>query len=139
MAVALGSLLSACACTQIGCANQIRFHPAVDLAVETPYEVTACLDAVCASATLIASDPDDGAIVDRLSLWAGADEVVFDLGDGDLSGARQLTFTIQDRNGVALAEFEDTVELGSTQPNGPMCGPTCWGAEIALEAAPQEP
>jgi hypothetical protein len=136
---ALASLLVGCACTAIGCANQLRFHPAFDIVLGTTYEITVCLDATCSSASLVTDDPSSAASVDRLSLWPDTDRIEYDLGPGNLGGVHRVTFTISEAGGGVLSVFDDTVELQSSQPNGPFCDPTCWGLDIGLEAAVQAP
>lgn len=138
-AVGLASILAACGCSAAGCANQVRFHPAVDLTLGTAYEVIACLDEMCSTATLITDDLGTAALADRLALWPEADQIDFDIGSGDLGGAHHVSFAIRDADGVLLASFDDSIELESSQPNGPFCEPTCWGLDIGMEPAADGP
>lgn len=125
------ALLAGCACTQEGCDNRIRFNPGVDLEPSIPYEVEACLDGSCQHAILTAGDDGRAAVVGALSLWADGDYIDLALGDGDLDGPHAIAFSVTDEAGRSLATQERQVELTRTQPNGALCPPTCWSAELS--------
>jgi hypothetical protein len=43
--------------------------------------------------------------------------------------------TVLDRHGAALIHLREAVRLTKFEPNGRACGPTCYGAELKLDAA----
>jgi hypothetical protein len=127
--------MAGCACTAIGCNNQLQFNASFDLVPGAPYEVRVCFDERCEEAVLEASStPFERAGMDgSLSLWAGDDRIEFAIGSGDFSGSHHVTFVLNDAEGREIAALDDTVELTKTEPNGGWpCGPTCWSADFEI-------
>jgi hypothetical protein len=53
------------------------------------------------------------------------------IGDGDFSGRHDVSFSVRDASGTVIAEFNDSIALTRSEPNGGWpCGPTCWSAEV---------
>ena len=127
------ALLTGCACSVEGCANAIHFRPQVDLERNVAYDVEACMDGDCNRATLNVDGPltQTGAMGGSLTLWEDDDRVELAIGDGDFSGRHDVSFSILDASGTVIAEFNDSIELTRSEPNGGWpCGPTCWAAEV---------
>ena len=127
------ALLTGCACSVEGCANAIHFQSQVDLERNVAYDVEACLDGDCNRATLNVDGPltQTGAMGGSLPLWEDADRVELAIGDGDFSGMHDVSFSIRGSSGTVIAEFNDSIELTRSEPNGGWpCAPTCWSAEV---------
>lgn len=133
-ALAIAALLTGCACSAAGCANQLRFRIGADLIPRTAYEVMLCLDdEPCQTATLIAPDGSTGASAGDLWLWTHDDTVVLELGDGPFTSSHQVRFSVLDEGGEAIARLDGPIELVETRPNGAFCEPTCWSADYGLK------
>lgn len=116
------------ACTLIGCESQVTFELSVDLAPGTTYEVEACIDGDCASATV--EVPQAGlATSGRFTVDAGRDALTLRLPDGDYGGAHGVTLSVAGSDGV-LVTVQNEVEFERLQPNGPRCEPVCWQATV---------
>lgn len=128
----VAAILTACACSAVGCDNRIRFLPELDLQRGMDYEVEACLDERCEHATLNVDGPatQTADVEGALTLWEDADRVELAIGDGDFGGSHAVSFVILDSAGVTIAEFAGEVELTPSQPNGAFCQPTCWSAQV---------
>jgi hypothetical protein len=127
------ALLAGCGCTQVGCANAIRYDPSIDLERDTVYDVEACIDGDCqqGSFEVVGPGTERGDVDGALALWADEDHVDLALGEADFSGSHSVSFTLRDAAGEVLAQFDDTIELTKSEPNGGWpCGPTCWSADI---------
>ena len=119
-------------CTQAGCESGVRFTLAQDLLAETEYQVVACVDDRCAEGVLEVGPNTDGSD-GPLSLAIGdTDTVFYSLGQLELNGEHQVALRVQAADGELLAEWEGLAEFERTQPNGPMCEPTCWLAEVRV-------
>ena len=127
-------VLAGCACTQIGCNNQITFALPFEVQPDVGYAVLACIDERCSDAvlTIDGGDLQRAAISGDLSLSADTDRLELHLGDGDLQGSHHVTLSFRDDAGASVATFEDEVELAPSQPNGSFCGPVCWSAQVDL-------
>ena len=123
------AFLAGCACTQVGCDNRLRFHPGIDLQLQSAYAVEACIDGSCTQAVL-EQVGDAWDIEGGLTLRADEDTVDLAVGDGDFGGTHAVTFTVRDGSDAVLATFDGSIELTRSEPNGPFCGPTCWSADI---------
>ncbi len=127
---ALAALLSACACTQIGCDNRVEFHLARDLVAGSAYDVEACVDDDCGRATLtVATEADLMTGADGLQAWVDDDRIVLKLEQSDLAEARDVSLVVRDADQV-VAEFAGTASFSKSTPNGVLCGPTCWHSVI---------
>ncbi|HSI99309.1 MAG TPA: hypothetical protein VLA59_02865 [Patescibacteria group bacterium] len=119
-------------CTDAGCESGVQFT--LDgLNIDTEYRVTACVDDRCADGTLQVgggADGTDGPL--WLGIGAGADTVFYRLGELPLSGEHRATLAVRTAGGELLVQWEGTAEFVRTQPNGPLCEPTCWLAEITV-------
>lgn len=123
-------------CTDIGCGSQVVFWTDADLQATVAYDVEACVDDVCESATL--EVPEDrvaeGVVpsieVGALGLETDRDVVYFGLPDGNWSGSHQFSLVIRDAAGTIVADITQTGRFERMQPNGPDCPPVCWMADI---------
>jgi hypothetical protein len=136
MAIVLGG----CMCTQIGCANQVHFELGADLVADMQYRIELCVASACDSAQLTAGHPPDETVADGdLYLDVERDRIGTTLPDGDVSGTLQLSLRVVDGDGNVLADHVDVGEFfTSSQPNGPVCEPTCWNASVEVPV-PQFP
>lgn len=123
------AFLAGCACTAIGCDNRLRFRTGIDLQLDVAYAVEACIDGSCTEAVL-EQVGDTWGFEDGLILRTDEDIVELAIGDGDFGGTHDVTFTVRDDSDAAVAEFDGSIELTRSEPNGAFCGPTCWSAEI---------
>jgi hypothetical protein len=128
----LVALLSGCACTQEGCANLVRFTVPVDLQPGIDYRIQGCVEGGCATETLTVIDGTT-ASAGSITMYVDDDAVEVMLGNGDFGHAPDVQLAISDGD-VALAEFSGPVEMTAHQPNGALCGPTCWFAEVEASA-----
>lgn len=121
-------------CTQIGCETQVVFELGADAIVSgATYEVEACIDGRCESATVAVPRAQGGAmgagVSGSLVLDAQQDAVAFTLGDGDYSGMHEVSLTLVGPDGQRTEVVSDT-EFERGQPNGPGCEPICWQATV---------
>lgn len=144
----LGVILSACvappvpdgpfiACTLIGCESQVAFEigDATDIVSGATYEVEACIDGQCESATVVVP-PAQGAAIGAgvsgsLVLDPQQDIVTVRLIGGDYSGMHTLSLTLTGPDGQRT-EIESDTEFERSQPNGPGCEPVCWQATVRV-------
>lgn len=129
----MAAILTGCACTLVGCNNQLRFVLGRDLSPGEPYHAAVCLDDVCGEGSLTAAADGTFGLDGKFTLRAEEDTVEYALGEGDFSGSHHVTFSLRDQSGEVLAEFDETIEFTKTEPNGGWpCGPTCWSAELKI-------
>ena len=118
-------------CTTEGCASGVLFT--LDgLSLDTEYRVAVCVDDRCAEGALLVgggADGTDGPLA--LVIGDDADTVFYRL-DQHLAGTRTASLAVRTAGGELLVEWEGTAEFVRTQPNGPLCEPTCWLAEITV-------
>lgn len=133
LALTMAFLLAGCACTAVGCANELRLHLSADLVPGNAYDVTLCFDDACHSVTLEAPNATTGATSGPVWLWTHDDTVVIELGGGPFRSSHEVRFDLLDEDGEVLARFDDVIELVQSRPNGPFCEPTCWSADIGME------
>jgi hypothetical protein len=133
LAVLLLAVLTAgCACTAIGCYNQVRFLTSADLQNDTTYSVTACFDEQCENADLTPTETSLGGH-DSLMLHVEEDVLEMVLSEGDLSGSHRVTLLIATDDGTEVARFDGQLEMLRVEPNGGWpCGPTCWQAQVEV-------
>ena len=128
---ALAVLLSACACTQIGCANRVEFHLATDLVAGSEYAIETCIDGACREANLIVqAEVDRMTGADGIEMWVDDDRIVLALEGEDLDGNREATLVVRDDANRVVSEFSGSASFIRSNPNGALCGPTCWHAVI---------
>lgn len=115
----------------MGCESGVLFT--LDgLSLDTEYSVAACVDDRCADGALqvgSGADGTDGPLA--LVIGAHADTVFYRL-DQHPPGTRTASLTVRTADGEPLVEWEGTAEFVRTQPNGPLCEPTCWLAEVTV-------
>ena len=116
-------------CTLIGCESQITFNLPVDLEPGQRYELEACVDGDCNSATLTLSDRGFGTSGPFVIPAAGNAVNVLLLGD-DYSGLHQVSLTVIGPGGQVARIADEAVEFERVQPNGPGCEPVCWQATV---------
>jgi len=125
------------ACTLIGCESQVVFEVggATDIASGETYEVEACLNGVCESAT-VEVPPGQGAamgagVAGALVLDPQRDLVVLTLPGGDYGGMHTVSLTLTGPDGQRT-EIESDTEFERSQPNGLGCEPVCWQATVRV-------
>lgn len=90
----------------------------------------ACVDDRCAEGVLEVGPNSDGSD-GPLSLVIGdTDTIFYSLEQAQPPGEQRVSLTVHDADGDLVAEWEGNAEFERTQPNGPMCEPTCWLAEV---------
>lgn len=123
-------------CTAIGCDSQVTFELPVDLVAETPYDVRACVDEVCRSATLTVPAPDDGpytgTTANDLTLVVDADAITLALPVDDWGGQHRTSIVVRGPAGDVITEAEADREFTAARPNGPDCPPVCWQATVVV-------
>ncbi len=145
-AAAMALILGAClappvpagpqnACTAIGCESQLAFDLGADLQPGGTYELEACIDGDCATATVPIPPPVDGGgsfgVGGPFTLDAGNDIVTVRLVGEDYSGAHEVSLTLAGTDGLMI-DVEATTEFERGQPNGPGCEPICWQATVRV-------
>lgn len=144
--LALGVILAACvappvpdgpvlACTLIGCESQVVFEVGTDIVSGETYEVEACIDGLCESAT-VAVPPAQGqamgaGLSGSLMLDPQQDLVTLRLAGADYSGRHTVSLTLAGPDGQ-LTEMAAETEFERSQPNGPGCEPVCWQAIVRV-------
>lgn len=143
-AFAMAFILSACvappvpvppdeapiACRLIGCGSQVTFELEADVVRGTTYEVEACVDGECASATV--DVPDAGfAVSGPFSVDADGDALTLRLLGDDYSGAHEVSLRVTGSDGLVV-EAESLVEFDRLQPNGRGCAPVCWQVTVRV-------
>lgn len=129
----LVAFLSGCSCTQVGCANLVRFTIPVDLQPGVEYRIQGCVEDDCAIETLTVADGTT-ASTGSITLYPDDDAVELLLGDGDFTNAPpDLQLAVFDGDAL-LADFSGPVEMTFSRPNGAFCGPTCYFAEVEASA-----
>jgi hypothetical protein len=127
------ALLTACACTQVGCGNRLEFDLPFDVAWGGTYAVAVCVDDACTTDTLRPTETFLGS-AGPLSLDVALDALALDLGQDAQGGTRRVTLSVQDPDGVVLAAMDADIALERFEPNGWPCGPTCWRAHVRAES-----
>ena len=116
------------ACTLIGCESQIEFQLSGDLERGETYQIEACVDEDCASATI--QIPDSGFVLEGpFTLDADRDTVTVRLLGFDYSGTHAVSFSVSGPAGP-VAEVETDIDFERLEPNGPGCEPVCWHATV---------
>jgi hypothetical protein len=126
-----GSGCSPFGCTDAGCESGVRFALDRNLVMDAKYRVVACVDDECAEGVLQVGNGADG--TDRaLALVIGAeqDTIFYRLGESQVRGTHDVSLTVHAADGELLVAWEGTAEFQRMQPNGPLCDPTCWLAEV---------
>ena len=121
-------------CTVAGCESGVGFTLDRDLVTGTEYRVLACADDRCAEGTLHVG-PDSDGTDGPLALVVGtdvADSIFYRLDGSELASEHHVSVTVHADDGELLVEWEGSAEFVRTQPNGPLCQPTCWLAEVTL-------
>ena len=122
-------------CTDIGCESAVTFRLPVDLEVNVPYEVEACIGELCERATLSVPLPDDGPFtgvtIGAITLQTDTESITLSLGSREVAGVHRARVTVS-TDGEPIAEGDEDVEFERGQPNGPGCEPVCWVAEVDL-------
>jgi hypothetical protein len=125
------------ACTLIGCESQVVFEVggATDILSGETYEVEACIDGDCTSATVEVPPAQGGAmgagLSDSLVVDPQQDLVTVRLSGGDYSGMHTVSLTLTGPDGQRT-EIESDTEFERSQPNGPGCEPVCWQATVRV-------
>ena len=125
------------ACTLIGCESQVVFEVGgvTDIMSGATYEVEACIDGACESAT-VDIPPAQGqamgaGVGGELMLDPAQDVVVLRLSAGDYSGMHTVSLALTGPDGQRV-EVESDTEFERAQPNGPGCEPICWQATVRV-------
>ena len=122
-------------CTMIGCDSQVVFKLTADLVSAATYQVEACIDGACESAS-VRIPPRDGAAVgvgsnDAFTIDPTTDVVAFVLDGGDYSGPHQVSLRVAGDD-LEPIEVAAETEFERSQPNGPNCEPVCWQATVRM-------
>ena len=134
----MAGVLAGCACTLIGCTNSIEFDLAHDLVKGAHYDVEACVDGQCLSATLMVKDKEGWVVAsaDGIGIDTDRDSVGMNLAGDNYSGSHDVRVVVRDETGEVLTDHSGTYEFIKTEPNGGgFCGPTCWDASVQAPAA----
>lgn len=123
------------ACTLIGCESQVAFEVGTDIVSGETYEVEACIDGECESATVVVP-PAQGAamgagVSGSLMLDPQQDLVTLRLPGADYSGTHSVSLTMAGPDGQ-LTEMAADTEFERSQPNGQGCEPVCWQAIVRV-------
>lgn len=137
LALVAGCALLPLECSAAGCENVVVFSLADDLRNGITYQVEACVDDRCTTATMEVPDQDgeDGPHTGQqqgdITLRTDLDEITLQLPDGDYGGTRQLSLTIM-ADGHDLVAATAVVEFVRDSPNGANCPPHCWRADLSV-------
>ena len=122
--VGCATLIAACSarqCKLIGCTNGVSITLAEEFSVTLlPVEVTVCADEVCNSETITASQTAP----DRSSFGIAPSVALSEHRERDVTVSLQIRSIA---TGSTLISAKGTGHLLRSQPNGPGCGPTCYG------------
>lgn len=134
-AVVMTGVLSACACTAVGCHNIIRVTASTDLRTGVAYRAQACFDEACEDVVLQAT-PTRFGLGGHLVLDADQDVVDYELGEGDFGGTHEFRLQLDDPDGGRIIEVDHEGSLERYEPNGGWpCGPTCWRLSLTIADA----
>jgi hypothetical protein len=122
------------ACTAIGCDSQVVFE--LDDGQLVPgfaYEIEACLDDGCETATVELREHGAaiGGANGGLTVSAEEDVVALILPDADYPGVHTARLRVRPVGGEAFEAAVETM-LERSQPNGPDCPPVCWQATVEV-------
>jgi hypothetical protein len=82
---------------------------------------------LCAGPNCVSGRLGRGPVSQAVSRWRGVAKHPHAAYTADLE--------VLDRRGRVLLHLRQAVRLHEFEPNGHTCGPTCWFAELALDAA----
>lgn len=126
-------------CSAVGCENTVAFNlTGTDLRHEVAYEVEACLDDDCSTATIeVATEDAEGVALTGLGegpimLLTDTDQITLTLPQGDYSGAHRVRLVVETAEDGVLVNLDQQTDFEREYPNGPDCEPVCWRAEIAV-------
>lgn len=137
LAVLVGGLLTGCGCTQAGCESQVIFHLTADLRNGVAYDVEACLDDDCSTATIEVpvvggDEPFTGLEEGGILLLTDSDEIHLTLPEGDYGGAHRVSLDVRTSDGDVVVTVDEQTDFERYRPNGPLCEPVCWLAEVMV-------
>ncbi len=121
-ALALATLLVSCSsvnCTSVGCGTGVQIDlRALPLLPGKASELKVCVDRECQTIR-----PESSALqlVQAPSTIKKETAVV-------------VAVTMKGPDGATLVSDSITTDLGKFEPNGPKCGPTCYGAAVRVTA-----
>jgi hypothetical protein len=111
------------ACSAVGCTSGIRVQLG-DLRRKLPRAVSVEL---CTRAGCVRAKLRRGNVPWITSEWQGVPK--------HPNASYTADLTVLDRHGRMLLRLRRAVRLTKFEPNGHACGPTCWSAELTLDAA----
>ena len=123
------------ACTLIGCESQVVFElgDLTDILSGATYEIEACVDGTCESASVEVPPAQGQAMGAGMSgsllVDPQQDLVSFRLSGGDYGGMHTVSLTLLGPDGQRI-EIESDTGFERGQPNGPGCEPICWQAIV---------
>ncbi len=131
IACGVALVLSGCVrqCNDIGCMNGVSVDDLGQFDVALlPLVVTICADEVCSTERI------EPSVVDPDATTVGIGPALM-LDEHD---EREVTVTVEvhsDATGATLFAATGTAHLRRSQPNGPGCPDTCYGASMRYDAA----
>lgn len=116
-------------CNDIGCIDGVTIDLVGMFDVTLlPLVVTTCADDVCSTERIEHSVVEPGATAVGIAPAVVLDE----------PGEREVTVTVEvrsDATGATVFAATGTAHLRRSQPNGPSCPDTCYGASVRYDAA----
>jgi hypothetical protein len=110
-------------CTEMGCTSGIRVQlGGLRRALAGAASVRLCTAAGCVAGKLPRTD-----LASITREWRGVPR--------HPNASYTADFTVLDRDGNVLLHLRRAVRLSKFEPNGHACGPTCYSAELKLDAA----
>jgi len=114
-------------CTAVGCSTGILVDSSHVFAIEDlPLSVTVCIDQLCHTQRIDATDIDAGQRLVR----------VYSMVDFDAERERDVAVTLEVRSehtGEILADADGMAHVKRLQPNGASCGPTCYFSHMTYD------
>ena len=134
-------VLASCACTQIGCESVLRIEfTDVEFQPEATYHLDICIDDDCVSepVTIDVPHPGTGEIDlgragdGQILVWANSNDIDFRLREDEYPESVEVSVTVTNAGGSVLAHSVSDVQVSRFQPNGPLCGSTCFNAQVTV-------
>lgn len=131
VACCIALVLSGCVrnCNEIGCINGVSVDTVGQFdATLLPIVVTTCADDVCSTERIETSVVAPGETTVGIGPAVQLDE----------PGEREVTVSVEvhsEATGATLFAATGTARLRRSQPNGPGCPDTCYGASMRYDAA----
>lgn len=119
-------------CTLIGCESGVNFDLTDPLEPGQEFHASACVGDICREAS--GTVPERGCTTESdlavCGPQSGGTDVHLSLPSGTYDETYDVRFELISGSGETLAEADVSVDFQRSQPNGPNCGPVCWGASV---------